>query len=63
MENKEGQIETVLEPVKKSRWWVWLIAVLVLIVVSVGAWFLFGGDGGTVGGIGSSIPSPPALPA
>ena len=61
MKNKRGQIEAVSEPVKKSRWWIWLVVALVLIGLAIGAWLLFGGDGTSVVG-GSSGLRPPALP-
>ena len=49
------------EPVKKSKWWLWLIIALVVVGAGTGIWFLLSSVG--VGGIGgSSIPSPPALP-
>ena len=46
----------------KSKWMLWLIIALIVIGVGVGAYFLFAG-GGASGIGGSSIPSPPSLPA
>ena len=40
----------------------WLIFILILIGVGVGLYFLWGSDGGVIGG-GSSVPQPPALPS
>jgi len=49
---------------KKGSTIVWILISLIIIVVGFGLYFwLSGGDGGSAfGGIGSSIPQPPALP-
>ena len=46
MLNKRGQVgvvpNSVQEPVvKKSRWWIWVIVVLVVLGLNVGSYFLF----------------------
>ncbi len=42
--------------------WIWILIILVVIAVGIGIYFLTSGsDGGILGG--SSIPTPPALPA
>jgi len=48
---------------KKGQMWLWIILALVVIgIIGVVAWFLItGSDGGFIGG-GSSIPQPPILP-
>jgi len=43
--------------------WIWIL--IVVILVSVGIYFLLSGDssvGGGLGGVGGGVPSPPALP-
>ena len=47
---------------KRGSAWIWILVVLIVIAVGVGAYFLLSGDGGSIVGGGSSIPSPPALP-
>jgi len=47
-----------------SKLW-WLVVVLVLIIIGLGAWILLSGNPAvldSIKGVGSSIPQPPALP-
>jgi len=45
MLNKKGGVDMAQGlVVKKSRWWVWLIVVLLVLVLGVGSYFLFFGD-------------------
>ena len=42
--------------------WIWILIILIVIAVGIGIYFLASGnDSGILGG--SSIPTPPALPA
>ena len=60
----ENQIQhTTTEEPKKSRWWIWLIVILLVMGVGIGAYFLLTGDSSPVIGVGNSIPQPPALPS
>lgn len=48
-------IQSLPETPKKSRAWIWwLVGVIVLVMLGIGAWILFSS--------GSSIPQPPSLP-
>ena len=79
MKNKRGQTQGIQQPVKKSKLWLWilfpqnlsflkynllrLIAVIVVIAIGIGIYFLLAsGNGSPVVGGGNSIPQPPALP-
>ena len=49
---------------KRGSAWIWILIILVVIAVGVGAYFLLAsGNGISIINGGSSIPSPPALPA
>lgn len=64
----DEQTQQSMEVPKSHAWIWWLVGILVLIILGIGAWILFSGssDGGSVldsvKNIGSSIPQPPALP-
>jgi|TARA_Y100000310_G_C20540644_1_gene743116 flagellar basal body-associated protein FliL len=66
MKNKKAQTQPIVaqQPIvqKKSRLWIWILIILIVIVVGVGLYFWLSGDGGSIGGLGSSVPKPPALP-
>lgn len=67
MSEKQFQVQPIDES-KKSKWWIWVIAILALIVLSVGIYYVFfGGEIVSITNTGSStssgsIPQPPALP-
>jgi len=49
---------------KRGSAWIWVLIILVVIAVGVGVYFLLAsGNGTSIIGGGSSIPSPPALPS
>jgi hypothetical protein len=41
--------------------WIWILIILILIAIGIGVYFWL--SGGSIPGIGSSIPQPPALPS
>ena len=41
---------------------VWILIILIVLAVGAGIYFLVTGDGSSIIGGGSTIPSPPALP-
>ena len=50
---------------KKSRWWIWLLIIFILVVIGLIIYFLVfsrTGEPGIFGGGGSQIPTPPPLP-
>ena len=42
--------------------WTWILIILIVLAVGIGAYFLLTGDSSPIAGGGSSIPQPPALP-
>ena len=42
--------------------WVWILIGVIVILIGLGIYFWFSGDGGSVIPASNSIPSPPALP-
>jgi flagellar basal body-associated protein FliL len=48
---------------KRGAVWIWIIIILILLVVGgIGLYFMLTGDSSSIAS-GSSIPSPPPLPA
>jgi hypothetical protein len=59
--------QQVSTPKKKSRWWIWLIVILIIAAIGIGVFFLvtsgdssYAIDAGT--SAANSVPQPPALP-
>jgi len=66
MVNKKAQMQPMNQELvvqKKSKLWIWILLVLILMVGGLIAYFLLSGDGSGSIGLGSSIPRPPALPS
>lgn len=42
--------------------WIWILMILAVLAIGIGAYFLLSGDGNSIISGTSSIPNPPALP-